>query len=336
MIFDNGAFFQWSRRGPTGARLSALLALFAIACGGSEFTSGGSGSGGADAGGVTSNGNGGSGSAGANGNGGGGANAGGVTGAGGSNGGGDLDGSDGSTVGHDEDAGSSDADASGVGGSDSGTDSGGSGASGGTPGSGGGSSSGGTPGSGGAHGSGGASGSGGAASGGSSSSGGVSGSGGAGSGGAGSGGACTTPTTWYPDNDHDGYGVTAAAVEACEAPTTGTWVTIGGDCLDDNPLVHPQDSANTVYYYTPYSVPGGGESYDYDCSGTETGDPSQAAYSSCTALSLGPCQGSGYSKTTRTTGDAYCGSAAYVTCSGTLVCSGSTKSLPADQAYRCH
>ncbi len=67
----------------------------------------------------------------------------------------------------------------------------------------------------------------------------------------------STLSTWYPDDDGDGYGVTADAVESCSAPSDH--VASGGDCDDT-------DSA-----YSPGATPGcDGE--DYDCDGLVDND----------------------------------------------------------------
>ncbi len=47
----------------------------------------------------------------------------------------------------------------------------------------------------------------------------------------------TGGTTWYVDNDHDGYGPDASALEACERPEG--WVEYGGDCDDGDARYHP-------------------------------------------------------------------------------------------------
>ncbi len=64
--------------------------------------------------------------------------------------------------------------------------------------------------------------------------------------------------TWYPDADGDGFGDTDQPVVACEAPPG--YVATPGDCLDADPLVHPdmdEDCRTAV---------------DDDCDGTENGD----------------------------------------------------------------
>jgi hypothetical protein len=46
-----------------------------------------------------------------------------------------------------------------------------------------------------------------------------------------------TPTTWYEDNDSDGFGNTGRADTACVAPVG--FVAEGGDCDDIDPSIHP-------------------------------------------------------------------------------------------------
>jgi hypothetical protein len=50
-------------------------------------------------------------------------------------------------------------------------------------------------------------------------------------------GDCETPQTFYPDVDGDGFGDAAAGEEHCEAPAG--FVAKGGDCVDNNPVIHP-------------------------------------------------------------------------------------------------
>ena len=42
---------------------------------------------------------------------------------------------------------------------------------------------------------------------------------------------------WYPDNDGDGYGAIQDPVIGC--PPSSSWVSLSGDCIDDNPAVNP-------------------------------------------------------------------------------------------------
>jgi hypothetical protein len=53
-------------------------------------------------------------------------------------------------------------------------------------------------------------------------------------------------STWYVDEDGDGYGTDETAAPSCSAPS-GT-VIVGGDCADDDPTVHPEqdDSCDGV------------------------------------------------------------------------------------------
>jgi len=167
------------------------------------------------------------------------------------------------------------------------------------------------------------------------SAGGVSSAGGAtGSGGTDGGVHCASPATWYPDNDGDGYGTDAGAVVSCSSPAASGWAPLGGDCNDGNPDVHPQTRPGEGKYFgSPYSVQNGGDSYDYDCSGTEEGDPAETIAAVCI---LGvTCSGSGYVKSDRTGTNVnpYCGSHTYQTCGGIGICQSSTKDV--QTAYRC-
>jgi hypothetical protein len=118
---------------------------------------------------------------------------------------------------------------------------------------------------------------------------------------------------WYPDDDGDHYGRSTAAVHGCNAPTTGTWAPVGGDCDDDNPLVNP---GQIGYFGQPFTATNGQPSYDYDCSGDETGNPTAAIASLCEALSALGCSGNGYVPTARTGmfENALCGSTTTSSC----------------------
>jgi len=50
--------------------------------------------------------------------------------------------------------------------------------------------------------------------------------------------ASCTPSTWYGDSDHDGYGSAAVSVEVCHQPPAG-YVSSAGDCDDAHASVHP-------------------------------------------------------------------------------------------------
>jgi hypothetical protein len=49
--------------------------------------------------------------------------------------------------------------------------------------------------------------------------------------------SCATPTSWYQDNDGDGFGVESTAVPACAQPAG--YVASAGECNDANPAIHP-------------------------------------------------------------------------------------------------
>jgi len=149
----------------------------------------------------------------------------------------------------------------------------------------------------------------------------------------GAGGACT-PVPWFPDADGDDFGRTAAQVSACAAPTSGKWVSKGGDCNDENASVFPQQKA---YQSDGYPV-SGGVSFDYDCSGQEQIEPSQlGAAPACSGLALLNCAGSGFAKTDRTGPgvNPLCGSRTLVTCAvkDALFCEGATTQMA--EGVRC-
>ena len=124
--------------------------------------------------------------------------------------------------------------------------------------------------------------------------------------------ACTL-TTYYQDNDKDGYGGTTT-VQACSPPSSGTWVTQGGDCDDSNADVHP---GQTQYFTTGYTPPGSSQlSFDYNCDGSETESGSNS-HLSCHWSGI-ICVGGGYlpvSPSRSGSGvDNYCGSSQQAGC----------------------
>lgn len=159
-------------------------------------------------------------------------------------------------------------------------------------------------------------------------------SGSTGSSGAGTGDACAA-VHWFPDGDGDRVGRSSGAVTACSAPATG-WVTTGGDCNDDNALVHPANPDPPNFAATGYVTSGSTTSFDYDCDGFETPDPSQfGSAPNCSGLALGNCAGAGFVATSRTgTGtNAICGSTTLRTCkSNGVLCSGVVSTV---EAKRC-
>jgi hypothetical protein len=116
-------------------------------------------------------------------------------------------------------------------------------------------------------------------------------------------GTCDAPLHFYRDRDRDGYGSTDNGVVACTAPAAddgGAWVTQPGDCRDDLADVKPfkQSSPDPPNYSgTGYPDPVRplGISFDYDCNGDETADPTNqfGAAPTCPALATG-CAGTGY------------------------------------------
>jgi hypothetical protein len=104
---------------------------------------------------------------------------------------------------------------------------------------------------------------------------------------------CDALTTFYRDRDGDGFGSTSEHVLACVAPVgDGAWVTQPGDCRDDLADVKPF-TANSPdppkYSGTGYMDPvrPQGISFDFDCDGIETADPSNmyGAAVACPSLS---------------------------------------------------
>jgi hypothetical protein len=130
-----------------------------------------------------------------------------------------------------------------------------------------------------------------------------------------------TPVTWYADQDGDTYGNDKQTESACSKPA-GAWVQRGGDCADNENLVHP---GQTNYFGTPFTL-AGKDSFDFNCSGQEDAKPGQNAAPQCSGIMvLANCAGSGYNKTSRTgTGiNAYCGSSTLTVCQGiSLLCTG--------------
>ena len=176
-----------------------------------------------------------------------------------------------------------------------------------------------------------------------SSAGGTASSGGNGSGGVdGSGGSCPDPTTWYVDVDQDGYGSDSApTVVSCTQPQ-GHYAKVGGDCNDNEHNVHPQLTSQEIRFFgKPYQTKNGSDSYDYDCSGEETGDPSQPKASTCSWLSVGSgCGGSGYAPDNNggtASSNPYCGSQKFQTCAkGGAVGTCSATSTEVSTPYACN
>lgn len=152
----------------------------------------------------------------------------------------------------------------------------------------------------------------------------------AGAPGAGSGGACTTPTTYYADDDRDEFGRSTSTVKACSEPIIGTWALKGGDCNDDNKLVYPLAAS---YRGTGYAVTGG-TSFDYDCSAQEDPDPTQLGLAPACPGSFLNCAGTGFKSTGRTGAgvNPICGSTIVITCTvDGLGCKAAETTVPASR-----
>jgi hypothetical protein len=106
-----------------------------------------------------------------------------------------------------------------------------------------------------------------------------------------------------------------------------------GDCHDLNPAVNP---GHTAFEGTSYTKVGGGISYDWDCSGAETGDPTQPTFNGCPAL-LAECVATLRHVATGRTGtgvNAFCGSVTVTSCSVVLLACLQGANVSADP-YRC-
>lgn len=143
------------------------------------------------------------------------------------------------------------------------------------------------------------------------------------------------PVTWYPDGDRDGYGRSGEATSACPKPA-GDWSRQGGDCRDNNDAVHPNQKE---YFGSAYSLGNGKDSFDYDCSGQEDGDPGQATKAKgCVGLLGLACAGTGYTERDDRSGaglNSLCGSNAIVVCGpGVLACEATPAPTPS-RPYSC-
>jgi hypothetical protein len=144
---------------------------------------------------------------------------------------------------------------------------------------------------------------------------------------------CARPTVYYADKDKDGHGSAATSAVGCSPPATGTWVATATDCNDDDSRVHPGQAA---YFAAGYRTASGSTSFDYDCSGSENEDPSQAkAPQNCGLLSITFCAGEGYAATARVGQglSPYCGSSEWRICRGVVLCENATE--VADEPFRC-
>jgi hypothetical protein len=139
----------------------------------------------------------------------------------------------------------------------------------------------------------------------------------------GAAGSCST--VYYLDADDDTWG---GATTACSPGSTGTWVTRGGDCDDENADVHPGQQDFSSEAYLPSD--GGEASFDYNCSGDEEMQGmNRTSTATCASAAAGNgCDGTGYlpAEPARSGDgvDPYCGSTLYLTCQRVQgVCTGS-------------
>ena len=138
---------------------------------------------------------------------------------------------------------------------------------------------------------------------------------------------CGEPVVYYRDEDGDGFGTNNTVTYSCVAPGNG-WSGMGGDCRDDLPAVKPFQSGwpnPPQYSDTGYADPAKpqGISFDYDCNGAETADPSNAFGPVPNCGGLLNCDGAGYLPVNPArTGpgiDPRCGSTTIQRCNGKLL-----------------
>ena len=134
------------------------------------------------------------------------------------------------------------------------------------------------------------------------------------------GSGCVGLKPFYTDADGDGFGTGAKIGEACTAPPGSSLAP--GDCLDSNDKVKPGQAS---FFFTGYTNAAGKLSYDYDCNGTEEGEPTKPT-GDCAV-----CRAGDYLKIARPSSPAvlnmYCGSTNRINaCSGSSSCSASSAS----------
>jgi hypothetical protein len=152
--------------------------------------------------------------------------------------------------------------------------------------------------------------------------------------GAGGAPACTSPVTWYRDEDGDGYGTDVSSF-ACPSPE-GRWARRSRDCDDTREEVHPDQAK---FFAVPYQKQDATDSFDYDCSGTEDPNPTLTlAPEDCGLLQLALCGGaSGYVTNNRAGPgiNAWCGSSVIRSCEPKLlVCEANERTAPSPFSCR--
>lgn len=132
-------------------------------------------------------------------------------------------------------------------------------------------------------------------------------------GGASSEETCSSPTSYYADNDGDGFGEDGLGT-AC-SPEDETWTDVAGDCDDDNDEVFP---GAVAFHSTPYLTGDGTESFDYNCDGLEEADPAFVPFTGACGGRYPDCsRDEGYVPTERPVGggrNPHCGSIEFRTC----------------------
>jgi hypothetical protein len=142
---------------------------------------------------------------------------------------------------------------------------------------------------------------------------------------------CADPIRYFADGDSDGFGRDDSTLSACDPPV-GSWATRGGDCNDADGRVFP---GQVAFFDSAYARTGG-DSFDYDCNGSEQPDPAQEGPApNCAGFGVSDCAGSGFESSGRSgpSTDPICGSTRLVACVPTLVlCSARTSTT---QPKRC-
>jgi hypothetical protein len=91
------------------------------------------------------------------------------------------------------------------------------------------------------------------------------------------GNTCGAPPAWYQDSDGDGYGNSAAKIDACARPAG--YVADDTDCCDSDANAHP---GQTMYFSTPDAC----GNFDYNCDMVDTPEPGQFQAVNCTGFTI--------------------------------------------------
>jgi hypothetical protein len=150
--------------------------------------------------------------------------------------------------------------------------------------------------------------------------------------------ACV-PSLLYPDTDGDGVGLTSAGAVRCPEPG---WVGQAGDCRDDQERVFLGQGEFSALPFPDPTKPEG-NSFDFDCSGSEQPDPGNSdpdpPPEDCTLRV--PCNGRGYLPAMPARSgpgvEPRCGSNRLRRCVATAIvdCAPEDVLLAAELAFRC-